>query len=103
MRDNVLFDLVQRFMASMILVFLTILVEFFLMLGLILCVAYCSGYITLAPIGLDQGNSIVFRNFLQMFFHRISDITSSLLATLTAAISILFYTGTLHLLGKSIS
>lgn len=43
----------------MILTTLTIIVEFFLMLGLILCVAYCSGYITLASTNLVKGNPIV--------------------------------------------
>ncbi len=76
------------------------ILEFFLMLGLILCIAYCSGYITLASTDLDKGYTIIFFNiFLKEFFEIIFlDIIAALLASLTAAISILFYTGILHLL-----
>ena len=49
-------NLVRSYTAAMILALLTILVEFFLMLGLILCVAFCSGFITLAITSLDKGN-----------------------------------------------
>ncbi|CAF2381608.1 unnamed protein product [Rotaria sp. Silwood2] len=71
---------VQRFMACMILIFSTIVLECFLMLGLILCIAYCSAYITLSWTSLDK------------------DVTASVLASLIAAISVLLYTGVLYLL-----
>ncbi|CAF0722082.1 unnamed protein product [Rotaria sordida] len=71
---------VQRCMACMILIFSTIILESFLMLGLILCIAYCSAYITLSWTSLDK------------------DVTASVLASLIAAISVLFYTGILYLL-----
>ncbi|CAF3773598.1 unnamed protein product [Adineta steineri] len=71
---------VQRFIACMVLLLITIVVECFLMLGLILCIAYCSGYITLAPTSLEK------------------DVTASLLSSLIASVSILFYTGILYLL-----
>ncbi|UJR35411.1 hypothetical protein I4U23_028168 [Adineta vaga] len=71
---------VQRFMACRIMLLATIVLESFLMLGLILCIAYCSGYITLASTSLEK------------------DITASLLSSLIAAISILLYTGILYLL-----
>ncbi|CAF0876042.1 unnamed protein product [Rotaria sp. Silwood1] len=71
---------VQRFMACMILIFSTIILECFLMLGLILCIAYCSAYITLSWTSLDK------------------DVTASVLASLIAAISVLLYTGILYLL-----
>ncbi|CAF4413664.1 unnamed protein product, partial [Adineta steineri] len=70
----------QRFIACMVLLLITIVVECFLMLGLILCIAYCSGYITLAPTSLEK------------------DVTASLLSSLIASVSILFYTGILYLL-----
>jgi len=95
-------NLVQRYLASMILIFLTIIVECFLMLGLILCIAYCSEYITLASTSLDKGYFNYFSNFLNQYFflNNILDIIASLLASLTTIISILFYTGILNLLGN---
>ena len=44
----------------MILTLFTIFVEYFLMLGLILCIAYCSGFIALAPTDVNKGNEIRF-------------------------------------------
>ncbi|CAM2717175.1 unnamed protein product [Rotaria socialis] len=71
---------VHRFMGCMIFILLTIVLELFLMLGLILCIAYCSQYITLSWSILDK------------------DISASVLASIVATVSVLFYTGILHLL-----
>lgn len=51
-------------MACMIVMSLGVVIEFFLMLGLILCIAYCSGYITLGWSTLDKGNKDLFENFV---------------------------------------
>ncbi len=52
---TIFFCLVQRWMPSMIATIVTIIIELFLMLGVILCIAYCSGYISLTSTGLDKG------------------------------------------------
>jgi hypothetical protein len=45
-------------MACMIATIVTIIIEGCLMLGLILCIAYCSAYISLASTSLDKGKLI---------------------------------------------
>lgn len=52
------FFVVQRWMACMIVTIVTIIIESFLMLGLILCIAYCSTYISLTSTSLDKGKFI---------------------------------------------
>ncbi len=53
----------------MIATIITIIIETFLMLGLILCIAYCSAYISLTSTSLDKGkfrfyiNSQLFINY----------------------------------------
>ncbi len=54
-KANEILYLVRRFIACMALLIVTIILEWCLMLGLILCVAYCSGYITLAPTDIEKG------------------------------------------------
>ncbi|CAF1609233.1 unnamed protein product [Adineta ricciae] len=71
---------VQRLTTCRIVLGIVIIFEAFLMLGLILCIAYCSGYITLASTSLEK------------------DVTASLLASLIAAISVLLNSGILYLL-----
>lgn len=71
---------VHRYMPVMIIVLLTIVVESFLSLGIILCIAYCSGYITLAASSIEK------------------DIVASLLGSLNVAMSIMFFISILHLL-----
>ncbi|CAF1245614.1 unnamed protein product [Rotaria magnacalcarata] len=73
---------VQKWMASMILAILVLIIECFLMLGLVLCTAHCSAYITLPSTNLDK------------------DIIASLLSALIAAITVLFVHGILFLIGQ---
>ena len=54
-RERVSTCLVQRWTTCMTVACVTIIVECFLMLGLILCTAYCSSYISLASTSLDKG------------------------------------------------
>ncbi|CAF1297856.1 unnamed protein product [Rotaria sordida] len=68
---------VQKWVVCMILTILAIVIEFFLMLGLILCIAYCSGYISLASTDLNK------------------DIIASILAGLIAAVSVILVYGIL--------
>lgn len=73
-------NLVQRSKTCVISLIVVLVIEAFLMLGLILCTAYCSGYISLASTSIDK------------------DIIASLLASLITAITILCYTFLLTLL-----
>ncbi|CAF0827712.1 unnamed protein product [Rotaria sp. Silwood1] len=74
---------VQKWIACMSVTIVSIAIEFFLMLGLILCIAYCSAYISLAQTNLEK------------------DIIASLLSGLIAAVSIIFVNAILFLIGNA--
>ncbi|CAF3642164.1 unnamed protein product [Adineta steineri] len=76
---------VQRSLACIIVTIITIVIECSLMIGLILCIAHCSGYVTLIYSSIDK------------------DIVAALLSGILAATSIAFYTSLLYLLGDASS
>lgn len=51
-----LFYIVPKWIICMILTIITLIIECALMIGLILCIAYCSAYISLTGTTLDKGN-----------------------------------------------
>lgn len=85
----------------MIATIIAIIIEALLMLGLILCIAYCSGYISLTYTSLDKGKSM-FYIYIKFTDDLLLDVIAALLASMITAVSIVFYNGLLYLLGKYI-
>lgn len=82
----------------MIVTIITIIIEFLLMIGVCICFAHCSGYISLGSTVIDKGKNNHHPHCLYMMI--IVDVIAALLASIITAISIMFYNIINYLLGK---
>ncbi|CAF1440342.1 unnamed protein product [Adineta ricciae] len=91
---------IQRSLACVIVTIITIVLECGLMIGIIICIASCSNYISLTYSSVDKGAYFVLVLFASTLKScSILDIIASLLAGIMTAISIAFYTGLLYFMG----
>ena len=82
----------------------TFIIELGLAIGLILCIAHCSGYVTFDSTRVDKGisfsNEILKNQYDLLFFFLSPDVIAALLASINTAISIIFYNIILFLIGS---
>ena len=96
-----LIRLVRRWKICMIVTIVTIIIQSLLMLGLVLCIAHCSGFISLTSTAIDKGRESYFpyRPLIDLWII-ILDVIAALIASIIAAISIMFFNVINYLLGR---